>query len=82
MPKRKATEDENGNQEERVETEMNRWLNSEVKRVCDMRRHNDNVEFLVEYKDSSECHWLPIHIVKRNHPQKVIEFYERCISWN
>lgn len=47
-----------------------------------MRRSKEGVEYLVEYKDSNDLEWVPMNFVKRNHPQKVINFYENCIVWD
>lgn len=52
-----------------------------MKRIIDMKRSKGEVIYLVEYNDSSE-EWVPMEIIKRSHPQKVIEFYEACITWD
>lgn len=46
-----------------------------------MIRENGEVFYMVKYKNSDDTAWIPMEIVKENHPQKVIEFYEKCITW-
>lgn len=49
--------------------------------ITDMKRSKGEVVYLVKYNDSSE-EWVPMDIIKRSHAQKVIEFYEGCITWD
>lgn len=80
--KRKVKADENCNQNDDKSYLTNSLIYSqEIERICDMRRTNDGIEYLVAYKDSEKAEWIPMPIVKRNHPQKVIHFYESCIVW-
>ncbi|XP_055317349.1 chromobox protein homolog 1-like [Sitodiplosis mosellana] len=50
-------------------------------RINDMKRISGEVMFLVEFKGMDEEEWVPVNIIKRNYPQKVIKFYEECITW-
>lgn len=49
--------------------------------IFNMRRSDGEVQFQVECKVCNRIEWQPTHIVKRLHPQKVIDFYETCIEW-
>lgn len=63
------------------------YLNSfeEVVRIHDMKRLKKNkttrISFLVEFKDADKLQWIDANTVKRYYPQKLIEFYETCITW-
>lgn len=82
--KRKVDADENGNQKDmECDSTASLIYSYEVDRIIEMRRapNYDGVEYLVKYKESDKTEWVPINIVKRNHPQKVINFYESCVTW-
>lgn len=55
--------------------------NEKLLRINDMKRISGEVMFLVEYEGTDEEEWVPIHIIKHKFPQKVIQFYEECITW-
>lgn len=53
----------------------------EIECIFDMKQDDGEVKFRVQYKDSEVVEWIPIDFVKRHQPQKVIAFYEKCITW-
>lgn len=54
----------------------------EIECIHDMKRMDDGVMYFVEYVGSETFEWVPIDLVKRKYPQKVIEFYEKCVTWD
>lgn len=52
-----------------------------IERVVNMRRFDKQIKFLVECKVCNKIYWQPANIVKRDFPQKLIDFYESCIKW-
>lgn len=53
----------------------------ELERIYDMKRFGGDIKYLVQYKDCDEPEWISVTIIKRTFPHKVIEFYEKCITW-
>lgn len=64
----------------KVETEPAKM--KEIECIHDMKRMADGVMYFVEYVGSETFEWVPIDIVKRKYPQKVIAFYEKCVTWD
>lgn len=54
----------------------------EIECIHDMKRMDDGVMYFVEYVGSETFEWVLIDVVKRKYPQKVIEFYEKCVTWD
>lgn len=49
--------------------------------IVNMRRFGKAIQFEVECDVCDQMEWQPVNTVKKNHPQKVIDFYESCIEW-
>lgn len=93
MAKRKVSPDENENREDNTAdtvddddiaataTDATTCLFEHVTRIYNMRRFDDQIQFQLDCKICDRKYWQPANILKRNHPQKVIDFYESCIEW-
>lgn len=53
----------------------------DIATIHDMKRSMGDIFYLVEYKDDDDLDWVSRQILRKSNPIKIIEFYEKCITW-